>query len=305
MAENLKNETAWKRRLPWIAAIVLGTLSILAVNKYLTLQQRGNEQKKVFLLAASADIKPEQELTRNDLEIRSFPAESVSEVSITVPGTGSASAAEETERKILMLVGRKTTRQIGAGQQIFWSDLASPERPSFQSRIPAHMRAVTIPVTPVSSVNNLIQPGDMVDILFTSVSGESEEADNTALLLIAAAGRNGGNTAEAVTAPPAAPKKPARTEILLSRIPVLAVVQNFRPGSADESGMTTYSGVTLMVTPQEGVLLTHALTVGQLSLMLRPVADPSASEASGVEAGNMIPMSRELRAKRAAEVKHE
>ena len=86
MAENLKTETAWKRRLPWIAAIVLGTLSILAVNKYLTLQQRGSEQKKVFLLAASADIKPDQELTRNDLEIRSFPAESVSEVSITVPG---------------------------------------------------------------------------------------------------------------------------------------------------------------------------------------------------------------------------
>lgn len=73
MAENLKTETAWKRRLPWIAAIVLGTLSILAVNKYLTLQQRGSEQKKVFLLAASADIKPDQELTRNDLEIRSFP----------------------------------------------------------------------------------------------------------------------------------------------------------------------------------------------------------------------------------------
>ena len=78
MAENLKTETAWKRRLPWIAAIVLGTLSILAVNKYLTLQQGGSEQKKVFLLAASADIKPDQELTRNDLEIRSFPAESVS-----------------------------------------------------------------------------------------------------------------------------------------------------------------------------------------------------------------------------------
>ncbi|MEI3003376.1 MAG: Flp pilus assembly protein CpaB [Victivallales bacterium] len=304
MAENLKTETAWKRRLPWIAAIVLGTLSILAVNKYLTLQQRGSEQKKVFLLAASADIKPDQELTRNDLEIRSFPAESVSEVSITVPGTGSAAASEETERKILMLVGRKTTRQIGAGQQIFWSDLASPERPTFQSRIPAHMRAVTIPVTPISSVNNLIQPGDMVDILFTSSNEDGEDVD-AALLLVAAANRNGANAAETVTAPAAVPKKPARTEILLSRIPVLAVGQNFRPDISGESGMAAYSGVTLMVTPQEGVLLTHALTVGQLSLMLRPAADPSVSEAAGVEIGNMIPMSRELRAKRAAEVKHE
>ncbi|MGN0872148.1 MAG: Flp pilus assembly protein CpaB [Victivallales bacterium] len=304
MAENLKTETAWKRRLPWIAAIVLGTLSILAVNKYLTLQQRGSEQKKVFLLAASADIKPDQELTRNDLEIRSFPAESVSEVSITVPGTGSAAASEETERKILMLVGRKTTRQIGAGQQIFWSDLASPERPTFQSRIPAHMRAVTIPVTPISSVNNLIQPGDMVDILFTSSNEDGEDVD-AALLLVAAANRSGANAAETVTAPTAAPKKPSRTEILLSRIPVLAVGQNFRPDISGESGVEAYSGVTLMVTPQEGVLLTHALTVGQLSLMLRPVADPSVSEAAGVEIGNMIPMSRELRAKRAAEVKHE
>ncbi len=304
MAENQKTETAWKRRLPWIAAIVLGTLSILAVNKYLAIQQRGNEQKKVFLLAASADIKPDQELTRNDLEIRSFPAESVSEVSITVPGTGSAAASEETERKILMLVGRKTTRQIGAGQQIFWSDLASPERPSFQSRIPAHMRAVTIPVTPVSSVNNLIQPGDMVDVLFTSAGEESEEMDST-LLLLAAANRNGGNAAETVAAPVTAPKKPSRTEILLSRIPVLAVGQDFRTGNSDEEGAESYSGVTLMVTPQEGVLLTHALTIGQLSLMLRPVADPSVSEAAGVEAGNMFSMSRELRAKRAAEVKHE
>ena len=47
MAENLKTETAWKRRLPWIAAIVLGTLSILAVNKYLTLQQGKRTEESV------------------------------------------------------------------------------------------------------------------------------------------------------------------------------------------------------------------------------------------------------------------
>lgn len=302
MVDNLKNGTAWKRRLPWIAAIVLGTLSIIAVNKYLTIQQRGSEQKKVFLLAAAADIKPDQELTRNDIEIRTFPAESVSEVSITVPGTGSAAASEETERKILMLVGRKTTRQIGAGQQIFWSDLAVMERPAFQSRIPARMRAVTIPVTPVSSVNNLIQPGDMVDVLFTNSGGEDEDSENTSLL-IAATLRGNGNMPESSTPPPV--KKPARTEILLSRIPVLATGQDFRPGAVNENGMASYSGITLMVTPQEGVLLTHALTIGQLSLMLRPAADPSISEADGVEAGNMLPMSRKLRAMRTAEVKHE
>ena len=62
--------------------------------------------------------------------------------------------------------------------------------------------------------------------------------------------------------PAAVPKKPARTEILLSRIPVLAVGQNFRPDISGENGMAAYSGVTLMVTPQEGVLLTHRVDCG-------------------------------------------
>ena len=92
---------------------------------------------------------------------------------------------------------------------------------------------------------------------------------------------------------------------VLRSLEKIAGCEVIRPDISGENGMAAYSGVTLMVTPQEGVLLTHALTVGQLSLMLRPAADPSVSEAAGVEIGNMIPMSRELRAKRAAEVKHE
>lgn len=64
MAENLKTETAWKRRLPWIAAIVLGTLSILAVNKYLTLQQRGSGTEESVPSCGVCGYQARSELTR-------------------------------------------------------------------------------------------------------------------------------------------------------------------------------------------------------------------------------------------------
>ncbi len=301
--ENQKNNPAWKRRLPWIAAIVLGTLSIMAVNKYLTLQQQGKEVKTAFLITAAEDIPGGHELTMTDLKIKEFPEDSASEVSVIVPGRRSAAAAEETNRKMTMLTGRKTTRQISAGQQIFWSDLATAEQPSFTSRIPANMRAVTIPVSPVTSVNNLVQPGDTVDIIFTSNTGEAGEAgfDSASLLVLAAASK-AGEQAEAVL-PETRPAAVSKSSILLSGIQVLAAGSNFRRENSEAHD--TYSGVTLLVTPQEGVLLTHSLTAGQLSLMLRNASDTSISEAESVEAGTLVQMGKNLSSKRKKEVNHE
>ena len=85
-----QNTSNWKQKMPWIAALVLGALSIVAVNKYLSIQQSKNAQQNSYILGAEKNITRGQVLTRNDLKIISVPTNALSEVNISVPGLGTS-----------------------------------------------------------------------------------------------------------------------------------------------------------------------------------------------------------------------
>jgi Flp pilus assembly protein CpaB len=298
-----QNTSNWKQKMPWIAALVLGALSIVAVNKYLSIQQSKNVQQNSYILGAEKNITRGQVLTRNDLKIISVPTNALSEVNISVPGLGTSTAREETERKVLMLIGRSVSRDISANQPIFWTDLAALEKPDFTNSIPENMRAITIPVSSISSVNNLIQPGDFVDILFTSQMREEDIATTSAILLLSAQNNKNLSPDALVQGNAGAKKEVSRTEILLSRMSVLAVGMDFNR-KADGEYNSGYAGITLAVTPQQGVLLTHAMQKGSLSFMLRGSKDQTASEAEGIDENNLLKKSNELKKLHEAQLKN-
>jgi Flp pilus assembly protein CpaB len=100
-----------------------------------------------------------------------------------------------------------------------------------------------------------------------------------------------------------AKKEVSRTEILLSRMSVLAVGMDFNR-KADGEYNSGYAGITLAVTPQQGVLLTHAMQKGSLSFMLRGSKDQTASEAEGIDENNLLKKSNELKKLHEAQLKN-
>lgn len=301
-----KASVGLKNKLPWIVAIVLGILSIAAVNKFLRLQQEGKDSTLIYLITAASDLSLGHELTRNDLKIMLFPSEAASQISITVPGKSTTIGAEETERKLLMLIGRKTNRAIAAKEQIFWSDLTSLPRDRFPEHIPANMRAVSIPVSAISSVSNLIEIGDKVDVVFT---GENTDQDTEKMLQLMAlnAAVNSEDAADdagdKAAAKNSSNKKMQGSIVLLANVAVIAIGNTYRGKDKSDSATDGYSSVTLLVTPDEGLLIAQAMSTGQLSLMLRSQSDTSAGDTMEITTDNLIDSSRKLNLKRNSEVK--
>lgn len=301
-SENLKN------KLPWIIAIVLGVLSIFAVNKYLRLQEAGKESKLVYLISAASDLASGDVLSREDLKVELFPSESVSQISISVPGNTTKIGAEETERKLLLLIGRKTNRAIPEGEQIFWSDLVEPPKDRFPERIPPNMRAITIPVSQITSVSHLIEIGDRVDVIFTG-DNELQETDKMLqLLTLNSLEKKEGGSAKKDAADPDGLEETEQTQVkrvqgsvvLLANVMVIAVGSQYR---SQAGAPEDYSTVTLLVTPDEGVLITQAMNSGTLSLMLCSRSDIKGKGAMEITADNLLETSRKLNQVRNPEVK--
>ena len=68
-----------------------------------------------------------------------------------------------------LVIGRKLETSMRKNSILQWDDLAqaSQRRSGLAGYMPADMRAVTISVDSTSSVNNMIKPGDQVDIIGT------------------------------------------------------------------------------------------------------------------------------------------
>ena len=102
--------------------------------------------------------------------------------------------------------------------------------------VPLGLRAISINVDETTSVGNMIKPGAYVDILLTYEDSK---------------------------------EKKLCTATILQAIKVIAVGSNFNFASKE----TSYSTVTLAVTPEEAEIITFSKEKGKLNLVLRPVGD--------------------------------
>ena len=116
--------------------------------------------------------------------------------------------------------------------------------------IPPGMKAISIPVTQISSVSYFVQPGDVVDVMgtFTGAMLSAENQSNEAMADIS-------------------------TRPILQAVRVLAVGEQYRPGSRQI--VEPYASVTLLVTMEEAakVIFAQDFYAVRLTLVLRGEGD--------------------------------
>ena len=146
------------------------------------------------------------------------------------------------------VVGRHLEASMRKGQILQDTDLKLvTQRQGFTTHVRKGYRAISIPVDTTSSVNNLIQPQDNVDVIgtfrFPDLKGDS--ALDTVTMTI------------------------------LQNVKVLAVGNQWREFRSEEGFNRSYSTITLMLWPAEVEMIVFAAQKGRLSLSLRNYEDSS------------------------------
>jgi len=164
------------------------------------------------------------------------------------------------EADMSQLLGTVVRFPVTAGEPVTQGSLVSPgDRGFLAAALGPGMRAVTVPVSAQTGVAGFVFPGDRVDVVLT----QTVEGEGTPL-----------NAAETV----------------LRNIRVLATDQSTEQVS-DEQGKTVvreFRTVTLEVTPKIAEKVAVAQTIGELTLVLRSIADNQAELERAIAEGDIV-----------------
>lgn len=146
--------------------------------------------------------------------------------------------------------GRQLLYPLSSGDPILSAHVSLTQYRSFSDIIPKGMRAMTIPVDSLNSISGLLSPGNYVDLLLTYRSGNKSQ-----------------------------------TTQLISAVKVIATGQNIDNGLAPTG---SYNNITLGVTPLDASRITHAMSLGKISLLLRTQEDTEISDRYTTDANNIF-----------------
>lgn len=253
-----------------IIALIAGIGGAFGVQQYIKSQTQGLE-----LLVAARDIEAGQ-VVQSEMLTREVVPVRFEEFAKHAVKLSDAHA----------VVGRAATSPIGAGQVVLFShfDPVKPKRDLF-ARLGPDDRAISIGVGLETSVANVIQPGDYVDVLAAfdatrfqqssaghTVDGETPSPNTSRIADTLSALRQGGGGGPAFAG--AADGLQVRT--ILKRVTVLGVGQRFNdPRYAIDNPNYSYNVVTLKVSQVEAELIMFAQTIGgRLTLTLRHPQSP-------------------------------
>ena len=219
-------------------AVLFGLLAFILTYKQLEAEKAriNGDSEHVVLIRMKVDKNEGQEITEADIiPYKTMRNKEAQMLSREIPWNERA-----------MVVGRKLITAVNKDQTLQTTDLQQPTlRNSFNTMIKRGMRAVSVPVDPVSSINYLIQPNDKVDVIgtfrFPSVKGNAE-LDTITLTI-------------------------------LQDVKVLAVGNRWGDHSVDPRANRNYGTVTLEVHPEEVEMLIFASQKGNLSFSLRKYDD--------------------------------
>ncbi len=140
-----------------ILAIITGLLTAILTISYInnSKNQIPANMKTTEIVVATVDIEANVAITREMVEIKEIPANSIHVKSI---------------RSLNDVVGQITSDKIVAGEQILKDRLALGQTDtSISFTIPENMRAVSIPINEATGVAGFISVGDKVDIMVEDV----------------------------------------------------------------------------------------------------------------------------------------
>lgn len=229
-----------RHKLLIILAVLFGLLAFILTYKQLEAEKARihGDSEHVVLIRINRDMNEGEEITEADVVRYQTRRNKDSQmISREIPWS-----------ELAMVIGRKLATSVAKDQTLQTTDLQQPtNRNSFNKVIHQNMRAVSLPVDPVSSINYLIQPNDTVDVIgtfrFPSVKGNAE-LDTI-------------------------------TITILQDVRVLAVGNRWGNGAVDPRANRNYGTITLQVYPDEVEMLVFASQKGTLTFSLRNYNDRS------------------------------
>lgn len=223
-----------------VLALVTAVIAAVLLYSYLnTLDKKASvEVVKTGVLTASVNIPPNTPITVDMVEISQMPVEAVHKEAVV-----NENAA----------IGKFSKYEITAGEQVLSSKLISPEGGggdgTLAYEIKPGMRAISIGVSNLSGLVGMIKPQNTVDIIAQLQRPEKQ--------------------------PDGSEKVIDYTTMIAENIKVLAVddVLSQEGKTVNPETGTSYTSVTLQVTPQQAMELNMSEYKGQLRLLLRSPLD--------------------------------
>ena len=225
-----------KQKMLLLLAVFFGFLAFILSYSQLSAEKKKilSEAETIYVIQLVKDKAANEEITMSDIARKEIKR--IRDTNIQ--------AREIPWSQAVNVIGRRLEASMRRGQILQDSDLKLiTQRQGFTTHIRKGYRAVSIPVDAVSSVTNLIQPQDNVDVIgtfrFPDLKGDS--ALDTVTMTI------------------------------LQNVKVLSVGRRYGSYAADPdgSGRNSYNTVTLMLLPHEVEMVIFASQKGKLSLSLR------------------------------------
>lgn len=234
-------------KLALVAAVLVGLLAIIAVNKYISSRTKVEATPMASILVANAEIKENAEIGAEMLGVKQIPFDALSNIHIALPPSddpGFQKAYADVQAKV---VGRRVKRIVAAGSPFFWIDIQTEAKTPFEDLIEEGHRAVTMQVDAASSVCGFIKPGSRVDVVLT--------APKRALGLVTGAAADDAATVV--------------SSVILQNVRVIATDKLYDLQGESKS----YGTITLNLPTKAAIMMIQARTMGRLTYMLRNVRD--------------------------------
>lgn len=186
------------------------------------------------VLVASRNVTPGERVGTLGLQWRAWPADGVTPDMIT---------KSEMPDALDRMQAARARSALLAGEPIIDAKIVRPGEAGFLSSIlPAGMRAISIPITELSSVSGFVLPNDRVDVILTRQI--SDDRNN----------------------------KVATSEAVLTNVKVLAIDQTLGSG-VNEATLQDARTAVLELDQRQAEVLSRVLSMGQISLALRSIDD--------------------------------
>lgn len=263
------------KNIALVLSLLLGVAAVALMFSYIqkTTEAKTKGWDMQTVLVANADLPAGTVLSQDNTASRPYPSKYISGRVLT------PDAAE-------VVLGGTLSVPAERGKPIMWTDVQLPIDTAIglASDLAPNTRAVTIPITQISSFNGLLRPGMRVDVLWTGDSTailppappEPEPADDPSADASAAPSsadiqKMMMRTSSQVSKNAGAPTKV--TTVLLQNVLVIATGDQHetpRPGLAQPDA---YNTITLMLPPDSARILVHAMAGGAINLLLRHVGE--------------------------------
>lgn len=224
-------------------ALIAGGLAFTAMLRATSAETGGEAEPRAPVVIVARDVPPRTEITAEDLITKEISLSAVPE-----------NAVREQESAI----GQVTTSQLIAGEILLQPRIAEPgeqQGRQIHFEIEAGNVAMAFPATDLMSLTGILEPGDVIDFLYTV---DVEEETDTA-------GADNETTVDTVTF------------WSLQQVPITAVVLSPAAGGDTQGGPP--QSYLLALDPQDALLLKHLKDTGAIvDIVLRAREDTTEFE---------------------------